>query len=1519
MICRRRRPHQSTAALFRSLLRRAFYIGAAFQAVLGISAPEGGVVAAGSATLSTSGDDTLINQSTGSAIINWDRFGIAAGEQVQFVQPDAQSWVLNRDLSGATSQIHGRLSANGRVFLQNAAGVLIGTDGSVDVGAFVATTADIVNSDFMAGDFRFSGAGDAGAAVTNLGTIEVDSGGVVALIGGQVSNAGVIRASAGKVALAAAETFTLDFDGDGLLSFAADSVLQQAGGVDQSGEVTGGTVLLTARTAEQVLDNVVNLSGVVRAVGVSGAGGRVVLHAGASGISRVSGTVDASGSLGGEVDVLGHKVVVEGTGLVDASGAGGGGRVRIGGGFQGNDPEVQNAEVTGLGPDAEVRAGASTAGDGGRVIVWSDGVTRFYGSIDASGAGVAGTGGFVEVSGKLALDFRGQVDIAGAADGGTLLLDPTNITLVSSGDGTDNNSVGTDYSLLSADAPTNAVLDAGFIVADGAYVRLQASDTLLVEGRFSVGAQSLTLLLEAQTLSLASGAAIELQNDSYLLLFPYILMRADAASTLSAGGITVYADGNGTVFPDISLASPVFAQVLEINGGHAGVDSGTLLPVLAANPANAIDEFWLAGTKLFGEVTVYNSQNLTLRTRGDSNNTPGMPLGVEKLFLSVAGNVVHAKGGVDSDPDLFASGINLKDRLRTQAKHLSIAATGNVDWRGDENSQVPGFTTLWLDVSGAASLASQGGIDAVVGVTLATAVVGGTLELDVQGGHALSQSGALTAAGLHLSTKASGAVLAHVVLAHTDNRLGELSLAVEGNATIASGGSGAVNLAGAWVSGALDLRVQDRSLIQSAGVSAAAVHLRAAAVTLTHADNRFASLGLTVSGDASVAPDSSGAGLSAMTLADTSVGGRLELDVQGILTQRAPVTIVQAGITALGITLTDADNRLAYTGASNDIARAMTLAGFDATGSTIAGAGSAVLVSKGELPMPNMVGLHRNAALTLSSTAEDRPDWINTGRAGRTIFQAVSGAITSRIERLELRATGGLVSLGEVDNTLTGGFLHVFADDLYVATEHSVLELGELSLAGSATIETGGAVVDVTQTDAWVVTETLSIDTSGTVQLTNPDNRILRDAPYFFVIDALDSTLADGGTVLLSRERLVHLASTEVTLMPYGTVTQSGAVTWNGVDGFGALVAPLGAQLNLSEAYLQLDHPENNLDTIRLLAKNAYLVHSGSLTLGALQITDDLTVNASGDIQQSGSLRVGRLSLSSPGAVVLETASNEIDLVEVQADSAMLANVSSLTLGATSVTGLLQILVAADLSQSGALRAERLSLSSAGAVVLEGVSNDMGVVAVHAQSATLVDTNTITLDGNTSVADSLTVSVDGDVRQSGALTLGDISLSSAGAVVLHDASNDMTGLVAVRAQTATLVDSNALTLGSTSVTDSLLIVVGGPLSQSGAVVAGQLSLSSAGAVVLNQAENLFNPLLVKATSATLVTDGAFTLGSHLSVADALTVSAGGDISQSGAFTPFRAAVAEQRSQSGAGSGRQPVAGAYIWRRRMPVW
>ncbi|HMB42980.1 MAG TPA: filamentous hemagglutinin N-terminal domain-containing protein [Luteimonas sp.] len=259
----------------------------------------GGVVAGGNATIANNGPNTTITQTTANVVINWDSFSIGSGETVQFVQPDSNSVALNRVIGTDPSVILGNLSSNGKVFILNPNGILFGAGSSVNVGGLVATTMGITDADFMAGHYAFTGAGP--GAIVNKGRINATDGGYVALMGRSVSNQGVISARLGTVALAAGEDVTLDVAGDGLLNVSvsrgAVKALVDNGGMIQA---DGGHVLLTAQAAGDLLDTVVNNTGVIQAQTLQDHNGTILLLADKqSGTVNARGTIDASAPNGG--------------------------------------------------------------------------------------------------------------------------------------------------------------------------------------------------------------------------------------------------------------------------------------------------------------------------------------------------------------------------------------------------------------------------------------------------------------------------------------------------------------------------------------------------------------------------------------------------------------------------------------------------------------------------------------------------------------------------------------------------------------------------------------------------------------------------------------------------------------------------------------------------------------------------------------------------------------------------------------------------------------------------------------------------------------------------------------------------------------------------------------------------------------------------------------------------------------------------------------------------------------------
>ncbi|WP_018264822.1 two-partner secretion domain-containing protein [Methylosinus sp. LW4] len=298
--------------------------------------PTGGVVVDGAATISSTTNVTNVVQSTNRAIINWQGFSIGAGETVNFLQPTAMSVTLNRVVGNEQSVISGALNANGKVFLVNSNGILFGKDAQVNVGGLVASTLDISNANFMAGNYIFSGS--SAAAVVNKGTINAADGGYVALLGKTVSNEGTIKAKLGTVALASGEQMTLNFEGDSLIDVTIDKGTYNAL-VENKGliKANGGQVVLTAKAADDLLSAQVNNSGIIKARtladltgGSTSSGGSVkvgkIKLLAQGGSVNVTGKLDASapkGGDGGMIETSGNKVTIADSATITTAAANG--------------------------------------------------------------------------------------------------------------------------------------------------------------------------------------------------------------------------------------------------------------------------------------------------------------------------------------------------------------------------------------------------------------------------------------------------------------------------------------------------------------------------------------------------------------------------------------------------------------------------------------------------------------------------------------------------------------------------------------------------------------------------------------------------------------------------------------------------------------------------------------------------------------------------------------------------------------------------------------------------------------------------------------------------------------------------------------------------------------------------------------------------------------------------------------------------------------------------------------------
>ncbi len=572
------------ALLLTTALSSPLLVGSALAQNL----PTGGSVAAGSVAIAQPSATQLnITQTSQSAVVNWQSFSIGQGSAVNIQQPNSTSAMLNRVTGNTPSTIGGSLTANGQVYLINPNGIAITPSGVVNTGGgFVASTLGISDVDFLSGKRTFTGNG-ASAAVSNAGIIRVGRGGYAALLGGTVSNTGKIFVPLGQVGLGSGESATLDFSGDGFLQVALPTTAGGSGAlISNSGTIkaAGGSIIISAATAREAARNAVNISGIVQARTIGGQSGSIFIGGGAGGNVNVTGRLSATGrqGTGGAITVTGKDITLAGAG-VDASGSTGGGSVNIGGGRQGHGP-LQQADTVTIDSATVIRADATAAGNGGNVVVWSNHLSTFAGTISAHGGALGGNGGEAEVSGKAKLDYSGFTDLS-AANGrfGTLLLDPFNV-IISGGanntggsfDANTNDSIINTATLQAALGGANVTITTGFSGSQAGSITvaapltwaaattlgLNAAGGIAINAPISItGAGGLALNATAQPgvtttgLTFGNGASVDygatdnggsfsLNGVGYTLVYSMAQLDAiDGVNAVDGSGLSAYGAG----------------------------------------------------------------------------------------------------------------------------------------------------------------------------------------------------------------------------------------------------------------------------------------------------------------------------------------------------------------------------------------------------------------------------------------------------------------------------------------------------------------------------------------------------------------------------------------------------------------------------------------------------------------------------------------------------------------------------------------------------------------------------------------------------------------------------------------------------------------------------------------------------------------------------------------------------------------------------------------------------------------
>lgn len=1457
--------------------------------------PTGGTVQAGSATIdSVSTQQMVIQQTTEKAIIDWQTFDIDSLEHVDF-QLSQGGVTLNRVTGNDPSNIFGKLTSNGDLWLINPNGVLFGSNAQVDVNGLIATTSNISNTDFLNGNYNFNVPSSLSSTVVNQGRITAAEGGLIALVAPGVQNMGIINARLGRVSLVSGRTFTVDLYGDQLINLGVDSqVMGQVTGADgqaltslvsNSGSVfaDGGVVRLDVNAAQNIVDRVINMDGIIQAHSVVEKNGQIILTGGDAGEVNVSGTLDASGygegETGGTVHVLGDMLSFSGNGLIDVSGDLGGGTLLFGGDYQGLG-SVPNATDSYIGSGTQTFADAVTSGNGGKVIFWADRRMRFYGIVRGRGGKYFGDGGLVEVSGKEELYFDGSVDTS-ALNGktGTLLLDPDTITISDGSGATASGAVTAtifEDTLEALSSTTNIQL-----LATSSISLSDLSDNLLSLQQGS--GNSVTFTVTNGTISFASSSDTISTNGGSI--------NFNATGALTIGSLTSNGGDISLTGSDLSLSGNLSSGTGDINitnGGSGKIGlGGTSCSSSCAMTITTTELAAMSGNKL----VIGGSNNGDIYVDGVTQTTSTFSNGVE---LKVDAHLSGSKGaiifeGSDSSFSTLAAnavdGVEVNANLTTTTGSLSLDGDSDnaVDTlSGNDNILFASGITLSSTAGSISLSASNGGITNAGALTLSS-------------GSSITMTGAMTGAG-DISFSATSGITLNSGISNSSGLLNinanSSTLTLANGITLSTAGALTLSAGNTTSSGNLTLTSSGSTIsVNNALVSAGTITMTASTgltlsnSTLTGAGNISLQGGSALSLASGMNITSSGGNI---TLGGTSItgnNGALTLSSNGSITVSNALTSVGAvtmnansgislanSLTANGVVAIDADldnngvgdftissgtlstTNNALTVTANDL----TLAGFldSGTGSTTinvsdggslgvgftSGFGMTLTTAEaGNITGTGDINIVNGAITFASSSSFSSAGNLTIGQSGGTItgqgaltlsgakgISLSSGAtLTAQAGAISLTAaTVGISAAGAVTLNATNG---ITINDDFTSAGTTTFNAdtdangGTFTLASGETLSTGNNALSITA-GALALSGTLSSGTANTTIKTSQSGTTI----------GLCGTTCSGSFGF-------SLTSTEFGQITAGSLTigdsTNGDITVEGVTTSIATVT-LNATDTTTGRSVTFNNSASSFQGLSVNASNGITLASALSTAGTTSLIANSDNNSTGDF----TISTGSLSTTNN---VLTVTAKDISLTGTMSSGTgsttiNVSNGGSLGFG---VTGFNMNIDSTELTK---ITAGSLTIGdgSNGAITVEGVSStNFGALTLNSASSVTFSTTAssfsgLTLDAGSAVSfgvgvtttGNLSVTSGGAITNTGALTIGGTSRFTtdvAGqAITLGNTSNSFTGAVSLNTTgtlgDATLTSNNAVTLSTSTVGGSLNATVGGgnSLNVTGAATAG---------------------------------------------------------------------------------------------------
>uniref|UniRef100_UPI00047C9D88 beta strand repeat-containing protein n=1 Tax=Acidocella facilis TaxID=525 RepID=UPI00047C9D88 len=981
---------------------------------------------------------------------------------------------------------------------------------------------------------------------------------------------------------------------------------------------------------------------------------------------------------------------------------------------------------------------------------------------------------------------------------------------------------------------TNSIATLGSLSAGGDML-IANIGTMTLNGPVSAGT-SLALvtagLLEGTGGSLAAGT---------IAIAPY-----------NAGGL----DLGGTGLAGLQLSQALvsaFASGAVIRLGAAdGATANSILSEGAVSFANALvalnstggltqtgnlsaNNLALTGTSLAlnGQI---NATALSLTASGAINQTGGN--GLTLSSLSGSGGSIALTGGANSIASVTgltaAGGIAIND-----AGALSVAggisagstialAAPTLDLGNTLISPHVSLTADTINDAGGAIQAGNGTVD--ISPLTATRTVdlgGGAAGLDLSG----TLLGAISAARLDISTQggivADGAAsLSTKLLSLSANGIsfaGTLSL--PGTLALASG-AGITSTAG---------NVLSASLLQQGGQILGDVDLG-------QGTNNFGMLGSFTLGSGGFAQSSAQTpGSGNFTLADTqpltitgpiSTSGGLVLRSAGAITQASALSGQQVSLTGSTLTLAApiTAGMLALT-ASNGVSE--TTGSINATLLTGNISGDATLDAAS-----NSIGTLANFSATGTLRLRDAGALSQAGglSAGNAILTSNGLNLAGSVlvpGSLLLASTGSVLQSGGAVSTGTLSSLGTVQGDIIMAQPGNLLPVvNDLAATGA---------IDLTSAAVLAQTGALS---AGTVTLNAPSL-------------ALNGVLDAGGALQLNGGSASEGGNAAITtaLLTTGTGSLSGgAVLNNGanrIDQLGNFTA-VGGLAMADGTPLAISAPVALGGTLALWDASSITQTGGSITAAALT-SDGGTIGGNARFGQPGNLVPVLGAFAATGLVQLTTGTPLTLSGDITAGQALnLASGGAIGQSGGLVSTPVFNAVASAISLSGTAITQLGNVTASGDVSIANVNELAGTLS--AQNATLGAAGGFTSSGTARIGNSLKLTANGAVVQTGGSISAATATISAPSITLSGAT-DITGALALQASGEILHLAGSLDAGTLSGTAGQLADFTGP----GDIATLGSFLMPGGTFLLNDSEalTLLGPLV--ANVASITASGALTL------------------------------------------------------------